>query len=195
MKTFEDSQNRTVTGLSAGDNPVVRAARTHQDYWKTRIKHRTFTTRGGRKFTPPELYVRIFHEKREVWFCLDTANRAAAAVKARDIYLSLVAAGWDATLAKFKPKAEEPNEVCTVGEFLADVLKRSHLSTLATAISAPPLRTTWKRRSGSRFASRLMRRRLRTAPRPKPQQLRLPNPLPLWPARALSLGSFDLTWV
>jgi integrase len=140
MKTFEDSENRTVTGLSAPDNPVARAARTHQDYWKTRVKHRTFAARDGHKFTPPELYVRIFHAKREVWFCLDTANRAAAAIKARDIYLSLVAAGWDATLAKFKPKAEEKDDVCTVGEFLADVHKRSHLKPITVRRYAVKMR-------------------------------------------------------
>lgn len=50
-----------------------------------------------------------------------------AAIKARDIYLSLVASGWEATLAKYKPDPIAKPNVCTVGEFLADVKNRSHL--------------------------------------------------------------------
>src|SRR5688500_1709831 len=103
MKTFEDVENRNVTGMSDRYIPVGRPAKTHQDYWKARVKHCSFTGRGGEKYTPPEFYVRIFHEKREAWFCLETANRAAAAIKARDIYVSLISAGWETTLMKFKP--------------------------------------------------------------------------------------------
>ncbi|MCF3651766.1 tyrosine-type recombinase/integrase [Synoicihabitans lomoniglobus] len=58
---------------------------------------------------------------------MDTANQAAAAVKARDIYLSLISVGWEATLERYKPGAEKQDRGCTVGEFLADVGKRSHL--------------------------------------------------------------------
>ena len=67
------------------------------------------------------------HLGRDVWFNLDTANVSVAAVNARDIYLSLVSAGWTPTLDKFKPKPEAAAEVCTVGEFLTDVGQRSHL--------------------------------------------------------------------
>ena len=109
---LEDSQHRNVTGMSNGYIPVSRAAKTHQDYWKARIKRCTFKGRDGEKYTPPEFYVRMFHEGREAWFCLDTANQSAATVKARDIYLSLVSAGWDATLAKFKPGVAVKAEVC-----------------------------------------------------------------------------------
>ena len=127
MENFEDSQNRNVTGMSNRDIPVSRAAKTHQDYWKARIKRCTFTGRDGEKYTPPEYYVRMFHLGREAWFPLDTANQSAATVKARDIYLSLVSAGWDATLKKFKPGVVAKADVCTVGEFVSDVLARSHL--------------------------------------------------------------------
>lgn len=140
MKTFEDSENRNVTGLSARDIPVRRAAKTHQDYWKARVTRCTFRGRDGQRYSPPEFYVRMFHEKREAWFCLETANAAAAAIKARDIYLSLIAAGWEATLAKFKPKAQVPDKVCTVGEFLADVLKRSHLKPITVRRYAVKMR-------------------------------------------------------
>ncbi|HXB02036.1 MAG TPA: tyrosine-type recombinase/integrase [Opitutaceae bacterium] len=140
MKTFEDSQNRNVTGMSNAYIPVSRAAKTHQDYWKARIKRCTFRGRDGEKYTPPEYYVRMFHEGREAWFCLDTANQSIAIIKARDIYLSLISAGWAATLAKFKPSSTDKADVCTVGEFLADVQARSHLKPMTVRRYAVKLR-------------------------------------------------------
>jgi len=69
----------------------------------------------------------MFHLGKEAWFNLDSANQAVAAIKARDIYLSLVSSGWDSTLAKYKPDPFKRADVCTVGEFLADAEARSHL--------------------------------------------------------------------
>lgn len=80
------------------------------------------------------------HLGRNVWFNLDTANVAAATVKARDIYLSLVAAGWAATLAKFKPTPVAAANPCTVGEFLEDVRGRSHLKAITVRRYAVKLR-------------------------------------------------------
>ena len=131
MKTNEgisgDIENRNVNGMSKDYIPVSRAAKTHQDYWKARIKQCTFRGRDGEKYTPPEYYVRMFYLGREAWFNLDTPNQSAATIKARDIYLSLVSAGWDATLTKFKPSPSAKVNVCTLGEFLADVEARGHI--------------------------------------------------------------------
>jgi integrase len=140
MKNFEDTQNRTVTGQWNDDQPAPRAAKTHQDYWKKRIKRRPFRDSRGVVVTPPEFSVRMFHLGREAWFNLETANQSAAAAKARDIYLSLVAAGWDATLAKHKPSPMVRAEVCTVGEFLAEVGTRSHLKAMTVRRYAVKLR-------------------------------------------------------
>lgn len=82
----------------------------------------------------------MFHLNREGWFNLKTANQAAAAIKARDIYLSLISAGWDETMDKFKPAAESKAEYCTVGEFVADVLERSHLKAITVRRYAVKLR-------------------------------------------------------
>lgn len=82
----------------------------------------------------------MFHLGREAWFNLETANQSAAATKARDIYLSLVAAGWDATLAKHKPSPMVRADVCTVGEFLAEVGARSHLKAMTVRRYAVKLR-------------------------------------------------------
>ena len=127
METLEDSQNRTATGQTSRTDKPSRAAKTHQDYWKTRLKHRCYQDREGKTVEIPEWQVRMFHLGREVWFNLDTANQTAAAIKARDIFLSLVSAGWTATLAKYKPGTPAKVGGCTLGEFLADVEKRSHL--------------------------------------------------------------------
>jgi integrase len=140
MKNSEDSQDRNVTGMSTRYIPVSRAAKTHQDYWKTRIKRCTFTGRDGEKYSPPEYYVRMFHLGRETWFSLDTANQSAATIKARDIYLSLIASGWEATLARFKPSPISKADVCSVGEFLADVGARSHLKPMTVRRYAVKLR-------------------------------------------------------
>lgn len=127
MRTREDTQNRTVTGQTNRTDKAARPAKTHQDYWKTRLKHRRYQDREGKTVEIPEWQVRMFHLGREAWFNLDTANQTAAAIKARDIFLSLASAGWDATLAKFKPSTPAKAKGRTLGEFLADVEKRSHL--------------------------------------------------------------------
>jgi hypothetical protein len=68
-------------------------------------------------------YIKIQHLGRRETFPLGTANRAAAAAKAKDIYLSLQAIGWEATLAKFKPKANaQQSAATTVGEFVDQVI-------------------------------------------------------------------------
>jgi len=140
MRTFEDTKNRTVTGQWSSHCPVVRAAKTHQDYWKPRIKRRPFRDGQGVLITPPEYSVRMFHLGREAWFNLDTANQSAAVVKARDIYLSLVSGGWDVTLAKHKPSIVAKADVCTVGAFLVDVGARSHLKPMTVRRYAVKLR-------------------------------------------------------
>jgi integrase len=61
----------------------------------------------------------MFRRTREE-FALGTANRAAAAARAKEIYQFLVANGWDATIAKFKPDSEREHDgtISTVGEFI-----------------------------------------------------------------------------
>lgn len=84
----------------------------------------------------------MFHAGREGWFNLDTANQAAAAVKARDIHVFLKANGWDAALAKFKPESEAPSSNrCDVGEFLDQVKAVSGLKPVTYEIYAKKFRS------------------------------------------------------
>src|SRR6058998_402547 len=102
--------------------------KTHANYWKVRLEHRTYT-RDGKTHEVPEWSVRIHFGGARKSFDLETGNKEEAAAKARDIYLSLIAKGWTATLADLKPKAIQPIESAvgdaTIGEFLAEVQRTS----------------------------------------------------------------------
>jgi integrase len=98
-----------------------RHAKTDVRYWEKAIFQPTYT-RDGETRIVGEWAAKIQHLGRREAFSLDSANKAAAASRAKEIYLSLQSAGWPATLSKFKPKADATNRsVATVGEFLADV--------------------------------------------------------------------------
>src|SRR5207247_8006080 len=68
-------------------------------------------------------------------------NQAAASVKARDIYLSLVARGWPATLEHIKPDLEVARDGCTVGELLDQVKAVSGLKPVTFEIYAKKFRS------------------------------------------------------
>ena len=107
---------------------VRRAGRAHVDYWTPRLTKRSYQDRDGRTVEIPEWQIRVAHLKRREWFNTGTPNRAAAAGRARDIYLSLIAAGWDATLAKFKPDSDAaPRLNLTVGAYLSAVKDTGYL--------------------------------------------------------------------
>lgn len=109
-----------------------RHAKTDIRYWEKSIFQPTFT-RDGKTRIVGEWAVKIQHLGRRESFSLGTVNKAAAAGRAKEIYLGLQTAGWDATLAKFKPKADSScRSVITIGEFLAEV--RSKFSGRAKTI-------------------------------------------------------------
>jgi hypothetical protein len=94
-------------------------------FWQGAVFRRPYTVDGERYLTK-EWYARIQFRGKRQFFSLSTPNKAAAAAKARDIYLSLVASGWEATLARFKAAktvalVEQGRQPCTVGEFLDEV--------------------------------------------------------------------------
>lgn len=94
-------------------------------YWQRAIFRQTYR-RAGQTLVTRNWAMKIAHEGRRETFPLGTPNKAAAAARAREIYLSLVANGWDVTVAKFK-RSKQPTRLaiadrpCTVGEFLAAV--------------------------------------------------------------------------
>lgn len=56
--------------------------KTHANYWKSRIEHRTYT-RDGQTFEVAEWSVRIHFKGIRKSFDLETANKEEAAAKAR----------------------------------------------------------------------------------------------------------------
>jgi integrase len=106
-----------------------RSAGLQGHHGKTDIRHwlgavfRQRYTRNGVAHHVSEWAIKIQHMGHRETFPLGTANKTAAAAKAKDIYLSLQTGGWEATLAKFKPKANAQQQVAgTVGEFLDQVI-------------------------------------------------------------------------
>jgi integrase len=129
-RTVRNTQKGTERGQTNSPARAVvrRLPKTHQDYWFSRLRKRGYKDRAGRSVEVPEWQVRLKQDGREAWFNLGTANQAAAAVKARDIYIFVLANGWDAALAKFKPESDTaPRLNLTVGGFLDAVKATGYL--------------------------------------------------------------------
>ena len=106
--------------------PRRHLPKTHKDYWKARLERHSYTHKG-KLLEVNEWSVRIQHLGQRRSFALATTNAAVAAVKARDIYLAIVAQGWDAAEAVFNPEMLVRSDDPTVGEFLAEVESKSDL--------------------------------------------------------------------
>jgi hypothetical protein len=103
-------------------NTRSKLPKTHLDYWRSRLEHRTYTE-NGKRVEVKEWSVRFHHDGIRKSIPLNTSNKDSAADKARTFYLSLKANGWNATLQKFLPPTEHANrgKETTVGEFLQEV--------------------------------------------------------------------------
>ncbi len=66
-------------------------------------------------------HIRVQHAGKREWFNCNTANKQAAANKARDIYRTVVGNGWEKAKEQFKPKPVKQTENPTVGEFFKTV--------------------------------------------------------------------------
>jgi integrase len=97
-------------------------------FWQNAVFRQPYTVGGQRSLTK-EWYARIQFRGQRQFFSLGTPNKAAAAAKARDIYLSLTTSGWEITLRRYKPSSAAPNKLAsngsTVGDFLAELKEKS----------------------------------------------------------------------
>lgn len=67
----------------------------------------------------PHYYCRFSAKGRRARFALDTANQRVAANKAAELFRSVIAEGWEATLAKNRPQAETAEtKPTTVGNLI-----------------------------------------------------------------------------
>src|ERR1044071_8670327 len=140
IETNEDKRKGTEKGQSLAKTNIAKVARTHVEYWKGRLRKRSYVDRSGKQVEIQEYQIRLKREGRESWFNLGTGNQEAAATKAREIYLSLAANGWGPTLAKYKPDQDRPAKTCTIGAFLENVQERSHLKPITVRRYAVKLR-------------------------------------------------------
>ena len=93
-------------------------------YWHEVIFKPTYGRNGERRCVD-DWAARIQWRGRRELFNLKTSNKAAAAAKAKEIYATLVGAGWAKALEKFKPEMQR-KAVSTVGDFLNEL--RGHWS-------------------------------------------------------------------
>jgi integrase len=93
-------------------------------YWQKTIFQRTYR-KDGQNLLVGHYSARVQHGGRRAFFGLEGQglNRAAAAERAREIYLFLLANGWEATLAKFKPSPlKSVQGACsTVGDLIDQI--------------------------------------------------------------------------
>jgi hypothetical protein len=100
-------------------------SKTHVDFWKRRLRKPCFTRAGMRQQSPNWSVTFQYAGQRREW-SLGTPNKEAAAAKAREIYLSLVARGWEATIAQYRPDAHKPAaKGVTVGDFLREAFAKA----------------------------------------------------------------------
>ena len=108
--------------ISTSKNGDRRHAKTDIRYWQVSIFRRRFKYLSKTRATV-NYSARFQHLGRRETISLGTPNRAAAAARARDIYLHLIAQGWDETIAKYRPgmvprMVPPAMQAETVGEFL-----------------------------------------------------------------------------
>jgi integrase len=93
----------------------------HSDlrYWQDKVFRKRYLQDGSYRETA-DYSVRLQFAGRREYFNLGTPNKAAAAATARQIHQYLRANGWEATLAKYKPRPGQAvvGSITTVGEFV-----------------------------------------------------------------------------
>lgn len=102
-------------------------SKTHVNYWKKHLLRNSFT-RDGELHEVAEFCVKIQHLGRRQTFSLGTDHRETAATKAREIYLTIIAKGWDAAQTLFNPGMLVRKDDPTLGEFFAEVQAKAGLS-------------------------------------------------------------------
>ena len=135
-KLGQNSKNRSGIGQDEDASAAsARLAKTHEDYWKGRLRHRSYKNVTGKTVHVPEWQVKLFHDGKQRWVNLETSNRDAAAKKARDYWLKLRTLGWDAV----KPRREKVVDP-SIGQFLAAVRAEADLESATFQIYAKKFR-------------------------------------------------------
>ena len=120
MKTKSSEQKSPEVNPKSGKVVAkLKYGKTDVRYWQEQIYKPEFK-QDGKTLESPDYAVRIQHRGKREFFLLRTSNAAAAAAKAKDIYSTLIGAGRDAALEKFKPEMQR-RSISTVGDFLSEL--------------------------------------------------------------------------
>lgn len=133
MSDVNLKSGRKVAG-NPSSRPLLQArAKTHKSFW----------LQDGKLFKEdsPDFSCRMQFQGRRERFQLETPNKEAAAAKAAECYRFLVANGWTAALAKFKPDERPKLAVLTVGAYLTAVRGVVDVSPLTLAVYERSLRS------------------------------------------------------
>ncbi|MFT3992382.1 MAG: hypothetical protein QM680_13340 [Luteolibacter sp.] len=114
--TIKRSRPRIPLKASGSDNlqDVSRAAFSKSDarYWL--VPGRLFKDHGVADYS-----CRFSHKGQRAQVCLKTANQREAARKAADLFSKILAEGWEAGLADYRPeKISEKQAYSTVGDLI-----------------------------------------------------------------------------
>ncbi|MCB1231634.1 MAG: tyrosine-type recombinase/integrase [Verrucomicrobiae bacterium] len=112
-------------------------SRTDVRYWQERVERRISPSTGQ---PSSSFSVQIAFKGRRGRFALDTANKATAAKKAQEIYLSLQQNGWEAVLAETRPEANARKSRPTVGEVIETACQLSSVRPVTLDAYAKALR-------------------------------------------------------
>jgi integrase len=140
MQTKKKTNHDIPEGTESEQKIISKAGKTQAAYWKSRLRKRTFS-RGRDTIEIPDWQIRLKHAGGDGWFNLHTQDADAAAKQARDIYVFLLANGWEATNAKFKPKPKEFPDSPTLGEFFVAVKKNVRMTDRTFAAYCRKFRT------------------------------------------------------
>ena len=116
----------TVKPPASSDPKSEGLGKTHVNYWKKRLYRNTYT-REGQSYEVTEWNVKIQHLGRRKTFSLGVANREIAAAKVKDIYLTIVAKGWQAAEAAFNPGMVVRKDDPSLGDFFVEVEAKAGL--------------------------------------------------------------------
>jgi integrase len=108
-----------------------QAPKTHAAYWLKKVIKPTGSAFYG---------VQIYRNGQRHRFALESADKQQAAEKARDLYVSIIAHGWTATLEKFKPETVKELKPATIGEWLESVKATVEMRPITFATYAGSLR-------------------------------------------------------
>jgi integrase len=119
------SENKVRTRLPGDSNNHL--SKTDLRYWRKKVFQRSYPTASGLKVAP-DYWVQLQHAGRREKLNLRDDNAESAAAKARKVYLSLLAVGWEETLGRFKAGYSEPRRgELGIGEYLEAVVRNTSI--------------------------------------------------------------------